>query len=89
MNVFQTGIPSELIKNSNVIYKILISGAFFSSKILTDMRRSILIVCRSEKQITSPDKAVSSILLIRDMVVESWNRRFGRETIHPAKKILL
>ena len=26
------------------------------------------------------------ILLIRDMVVESCNRRFGRETIHPTKK---
>ena len=25
------------------------------------------------------------ILLIRDMVVESWNRRFCRETIHPTK----
>ena len=27
-----------------------------------------------------------NILLIRDMVVESWNRQFGRETIHPTKK---
>ena len=26
------------------------------------------------------------ILLIRDMVVERWNRRFGCETIHPTQK---
>ena len=26
------------------------------------------------------------ILLIRDMVVECWNRRFGCETIHPTQK---
>ena len=26
------------------------------------------------------------ILLIRDMVVERWNRRFGFETIHPTQK---
>ena len=25
-------------------------------------------------------------LLIRDMVVERWNRRFGRETIYPTQK---
>ena len=25
-------------------------------------------------------------LIIRDMVVESWNRQFGRETMHPTKK---
>ena len=29
------------------------------------------------------------ILLIRDMVVESCNRQFGRETIHPTKNLLL
>ena len=27
-----------------------------------------------------------TILLIRDMVVESWNRQFGRQTIHPTQK---
>ena len=27
------------------------------------------------------------ILLIRDMVVERCNKQFGRETIHPTKKI--
>ena len=47
MNIFQTGIPSELIKNSNVIYKILIADAVFSSKILNDMHRDIVIVCFS------------------------------------------
>ena len=29
------------------------------------------------------------ILLIRDMVVERCNKQFGRETIHPTKKLLL
>ena len=29
---------------------------------------------------------VSQILLIRDMVVERWNRQFGCETIHPTQK---
>ena len=32
---------------------------------------------------------LDQILLVRDMVVESWNRRFGRETIHPTKNLLL
>ena len=28
----------------------------------------------------------SEILLIRDMVVERWNRQFGCETIYPTQK---
>ena len=32
-------------------------------------------------------KVNPDILLIRDMVVESCNRRFGSETIHPTKKL--
>ena len=31
-------------------------------------------------------KFIVQILLIRDMVVECWNRRFGFETIHPTQK---
>ena len=33
------------------------------------------------------DEKEIAILLTRDMVVESCNRRFSRETIHPTKKI--
>ena len=33
-------------------------------------------------------KQGSSILLIRDMVVKRWNRRFGCETIHPTQKFI-
>ena len=29
---------------------------------------------------------IYNIFLIRDMVVESWYRQFGRETIHPTQK---
>ena len=43
-----------------------------------------MIFCGSSGQL---NVTVIFILLIRDMVVESCNRRFGRETIHPTKKI--
>ena len=32
------------------------------------------------------DGPINAILLIRDMVVKSWNRRFGSETVGPIQK---
>ena len=54
----------------------------FQAKMLTLSCKFLIIK-------TKRAKTVQHILLIRDMVVECCNRRFGSETIHPTQKFTL